>query len=321
MATGICKVCGNGTGNKLHQVREMQLGLREMFPYLECGNCGLMQLQQVPEDLGKYYPNEDYYSFNLGMNKNQQPDLLRRIKAEYLLYGKHPLLGKLLSIGYKVPDYFSWVKIPGIKYNDAILDVGTGNGSLLLNLYKIGFTNLTGIDPFIDEEHKYGEVNIYKKDIFQIQGKFDYIMLHHAFEHMDEPLKVLLRLKELLHPGKFILIRIPLMGMYGWKTYGLDWVGLDAPRHIIVHTVKSMQILAQKAGMELKHIEFDSGPYHLWASEQYRNNIALMEPASYMVNKSSGTYTKEQIQKFAAIAEQTNKDKQGDQAAFYLFVP
>lgn len=319
--TDRCKVCANTAGNKLHAVKEMQLGLREVFTYLECGNCGLMQLQDIPDNLGKYYPNEEYYSFNLGMNKSQKPDMLRKLKSSYLLYGHKPVAGKFLSIGYKIPEYFQWVKIPQVKYNDAILDVGTGNGSLLLNLYKIGFTNLTGIDPFIDKEQQYDSVKILKKDIYEMKGSFDYIMLHHAFEHMDEPLKVLLQLKQLLNPGKFILIRIPLMGMYGWKNYGLNWVGLDAPRHIIIHTVKSMQLLAEQAGMQIKTIEFDSGPYHLWASEQYKNDIALMDTGSYMVNKHGSGFTKQQIKDFAKIAGQTNKDGQGDQAAFYLYVP
>lgn len=321
MAQGTCKVCGNDINNSIYQVKEMQLGLREAFPYMHCSKCGCMQLENIPADLGKYYPNEDYYSFNLELDVKQKPDALRKIKSSYLLYGKNKLLGSLLSIGYKMPDYFSWVKIPGVRYNDAILDVGTGNGSLLLNLYKIGFTNLTGIDPFIDKEQHYGNINILKKDIYEMTGTYDYIMLHHAFEHMDEPHKVLQQLKNLLNPGKFILIRIPLMGMYGWKTYGLDWVGLDAPRHIIIHTIQSMQILAEKAGLQLQKIVFDSGPYHLWASEQYKNDIALMEPGSYMLNKEGSQFSKEQIKAFADIAAQTNKDGQGDQAAFYLFKP
>lgn len=321
MNAGTCKVCGNSANNKFYAVKEMQLGLREQFTYMECGHCGCMQLQEIPANLGKYYPNEDYYSFNLELNVKKKPDALRKIKSSYLLYGKNPLLGKLLSIGYNEPEYFSWVRIPQVQYNDAILDVGTGNGSLLLNLFKMGFTNLTGIDPFIDKEQHYGSVNIYRKDIYEMSGQYDFVMLHHAFEHMDEPLKVLQRLKELLKPGKFILIRIPLMGMYGWKTYGLDWVGLDAPRHIIIHTVKSMQILAQQAGLELKEIVYDSGPYHLWASEQYKNDIALMEPNSYMVNKEKSSFTQEDIDRFKRIAAETNRQQQGDQAAFYLFKP
>ncbi|MEP7165951.1 MAG: class I SAM-dependent methyltransferase [Ferruginibacter sp.] len=321
MALQNCKVCGNNSNNTLHQVKEMQLGLRETFIYMKCGNCGCMQLLDIPSDLGKYYPNEDYYSFNLGLDIKQKPDALRKIKSSYLLYGKHKLLGSILSLGYKEPDYLSWIKIPAVKYDDAILDVGTGNGSLLLNLFKIGFTNLTGIDPFIDKEQHYGKVNILKQDIFEVKGQYDYIMLHHAFEHMDEPLKVLLQLKKLLRPGRFILIRIPLMDMYGWKTYGTDWVGMDAPRHIIIHTIKSMQLLAAAAGLEMKKIVFDSGPYHLWASEQYKHDLALMEPNSYMVNKQTAVFTKEQMETFAKIAEQTNKEGQGDQAAFYLYKP
>ncbi len=316
-----CKICGNIINNRLYEIKEMQLGLREMFTYMECAECGCMQLLDIPADMGKYYPNEDYYSFNLALDIRKKPDLLRKIKSSYLLYGKNKLLGSILSVGYTAPDYFSWVKIPKVKYDDAILDVGTGNGSLLLSLFKIGFTNLTGIDPFIDKEQHYGPVNIYKKGIYEMEGQFDYIMLHHAYEHMDEPLKVLLQLKKLLKPGKFILIRIPLMGMYGWKTYGLDWVGLDAPRHIIIHTIKSMQVLAGQAGLQMKKIVFDSGPYHVWASEQYKQDIALMEPDSYMVNKQSPLFTKEKMEAFKNIAAQTNANEQGDQAAFYLFKP
>lgn len=299
----------------------MQLGLREEFTYMKCNECECLQLQDIPADLGKYYPNENYYSFNLELDVKKKADALRKIKSSYLLFGKNPLLGSLLSIGYKEPDYLSWLKIPAVKYDDAVLDVGTGNGSLLLNMFKIGFTNLTGIDPFIDKEQHYGNINILRKDIYEMEGQFDYIMLHHAFEHMDEPLKVLLQLKKLLRPGKFILIRIPLMGMYGWKTYGTDWVGVDAPRHIIVHSIKSMQELAKQSGLELRKIVFDSGPYHIWASEQYKKDIALMEPNSYMVNKENSLFTKEQIKEFAALAEKTNRDGQGDQAAFYLFKP
>ena len=319
METSSCKVCGNTANNKFHQVKELQLGLREVFTYLECGNCGCMQLMNIPADLGKYYPNEDYYSFHLKLDIRKKSDKLRHIKSSYLLFGNNKFLGKLLSLGYKMPDHYQWVKNAGVKYDDPILDVGTGNGSLLLSLFKIGFTNLTGIDPFIEKEQKYGAINIYKKGIYDMQEKFALIMLHHAFEHMDEPLKVLLQLKKLLQPNKYILIRIPLMNMYGWKKYGLNWVGLDAPRHIIIHSIESMKILAEQSGLELHKVEFDSGPYHMWASEQYAKDIALMEPSSYMVDKKTTLFTDAQMESYKKLAKQTNENGEGDQAAFYLF--
>lgn len=321
MSSDNCKVCGNSSNNTFYQVKEMQLGLRKIFAYMKCDHCGCMQLQDIPTDLGKYYPNKDYYSFNLGLDIKDKPDTLRKIKTAYLLYGKNALLGSLLSIGYKAPDYFSWLKIPGIKFNDAILDVGTGNGSLLSNLFKNGFTNLTGIDPFIEKDRHYGKVNVLKKDIYEMQGQFDYIMLHHAFEHMDKPLKVLLRLHELLKHGKYLLIRTPMMGNYSWKKYKENWMDIDAPRHIIIHSVKSMMILAEKAGFVVKEIVFDSNYMSFIGSEQYQQDIALPDANSYSVNKTAAGFSQEEIEQFKQKAIKINKDQQGDQAAFYLFKP
>jgi SAM-dependent methyltransferase len=321
MATAICKVCSNEANNKLHQVKEMQLGLREMFTYMECANCGLMQLQEIPAGLGKYYPNEGYYSFNLGLDVRKKPDTLRKIKASYLIYRKNKLPGSLLSVGYKAPDYYSWIKNAAVQYSDAILDVGTGNGSLLLNLFKIGFTDLTGIDPFIDKDQQYGAINIYKKSIYETAGQFDYIMLHHAFEHMDDPLKVLQQLYKLLKPGKFLLIRTPVMGMYSWKKYGTDWMDLDAPRHIIIHSLKSMALLTQQAGFELKKTVFDGNYMSLIGSDQYAKNIALPDVNSYMVNKKASGYSASEIENFKTINRQNNSTQQADQAAFYLYKP
>jgi SAM-dependent methyltransferase len=321
MPTAKCKVCGNEQNNKLHQVKEMQLGLREVFTYMECGNCGLMQLQDIPDNLGKYYPNEGYYSFNRGLDIRPKADTLRKLKASYLIYGKNKLAGSILSMGYKMPDYYNWIKKAGVQYDDAILDVGTGNGSLLLDLFKIGFINLTGIDPFIDNDLTYGDINICKKSVFEITGQYDFIMLHHAFEHMDEPLKVLQQLFKLLKKGKCVLIRTPVMGNYSWKKYGVNWMDLDAPRHLIIHSVKSMQLLATQAGFELRDTVFDGNYMSLIGSNQYAKDIALPDARSYSVNKEAAGYSKADIENFKAITRENNIKGEADQAAFYLFKP
>src|SRR5437899_784906 len=121
-----CTICGNIQNNRIYQVKEMQLGLREHFDYLYCSGCGSMQLLTIPTDFSKYYPNQAYYSFN-SVNFPKNPDRLRKIKADYLIHGKNQIIGKLLSLGYKVPDFYDWVKIPKIEWTDRILDVGCGN--------------------------------------------------------------------------------------------------------------------------------------------------------------------------------------------------
>src|SRR5207248_1536148 len=123
------------------------------------------------------------------------------------------------SIGYKKPEHFTWMKTTGVQPGEAILDVGCGNGSLLSRLYRMGFTNLTGIDPFINASHDEGPINIYRKSIEEVDQKFDLIMMHHSLEHMLHPQEALKKAYSLLPPGRFLLVRIPIMGHYGWHTY------------------------------------------------------------------------------------------------------
>jgi 2-polyprenyl-3-methyl-5-hydroxy-6-metoxy-1,4-benzoquinol methylase len=312
-----CKVCQHQQEGNIFTIKEMQLGFREDFQYLLCEACGCMQLLTIPQDLSKYYPNTNYYSFS-SEGKQAKATALNKIRTAYLLHGKHKILGWLLASGYTIPEYMDWVKIPGVDFNDKILDVGTGSGQLLLDLYKNGFNNLHGIDPFIDREINYGPFQVKKKDIFEVHESFDLIMLHHVFEHVDEPAKVLEQLYKLLNPGKFLVIRTPVMGMYGWKTYGTNWVGLDAPRHLLIHSLQSMKMLAENAGFKIIKTVFDSVAYHFLASEQYKNDVALMEPNSFYVNLKGSQFNKDDVKKYKALAKKTNQQGMGDQAAFYL---
>lgn len=319
-ANNQCKICENTQNNKIYKVKEMQLGLREYFDYQHCNNCGCMQLLSLPGDFSRYYPNQSYYSFTSSVKFPQKPDYLRKIKADYLIHGKHPILGRLLSLGYKKPEYYNWMKIPRVKWNDRILDVGCGNGSLLAQLSKIGFTNLTGVDPFINEEKEYGMVRIFKKDIYELEGEYNYIMLNHSFEHMTEPLRVLLRLHELLLPGKYLLIRTPLMNMYGWKTYGVNWFALDAPRHIFIHTLESIQMLTEKSGFIISKIIFDTDPIDVIMSQQYQKDIASSDPASFLLHKKD-LYKKNVLENARRLVKKIDAENQGDQASFYLYKP
>ena len=313
-----CIICHNTSNNQVIVLKELQLGLGEEFNYQLCGNCGSMQLLNPPADLSRYYPNEDYYSFSSGIKKLKKPGYLRTAKTNYLLYGKNKLTGSLLSIGYKLPEFYTWMLNSKAQLNDAILDVGCGSGMLLGKLYKMGFTNLTGIDPFINEEHDYGEVKILKKEIDNMDGKFDLIMMHHALEHMADPLKAMKKAWSLLNKKKYLLVRIPIMGNYGWNTYKEFWAGLDAPRHLFIPSEKGMRMLAEEAGFELVESEYDTVDYLIWCSEQYKSGMSLYAKGSHMLDKKNSSFTKEQIKEYKSILADANKKNYGDTAAFYL---
>lgn len=299
-------------------MKELQLGLGEEFTYQLCSNCGSLQLLNPPSDFTRYYPNENYYSFTEGIKELKKPGYLRIAKTDYLLYGKNKLIGSLLSIGYQLPEFYTWMLYTRAELNDAILDVGCGNGLLLGKLYKMGFTNLTGIDPYINKEKDFGSVKILKKEIEDMSGKFDVIMMHHALEHMADPLKAMKKAHSLLNPDKLLLVRIPVMGNYGWHTYKEYWAGLDAPRHLFIPTEKGMRILAEQAGFEITKLEYDTVNYLIWCSEQYKRGMSLYEKGSHMLNSKKSSFSKEQIKEFKRILSEANAKNYGDTAAFYL---
>jgi SAM-dependent methyltransferase len=317
----ICKICNVEIDSAPMQVQEMMFGLKTTHTYYECGQCEALQIETIPENLEKFYP-DNYYSFKQQPDAGIETTYLRKLKSSYLLFNKNKLPGFLLSIGYKIPEYTTWLKQAGVKYDDAILDIGSGSGEILVQYCKAGFTNLQGIDPFLKKEFisTNGKLKLLRRSIYDKQepSAFDFVMLNHSFEHMDEPQAVFQRLAELAKPGKILLIRTPVNRSFASQQYGINWVDMDPPRHLVVHSVKSMQLLAEKNGFQLEKIIFDSTAFQFWGSEQYKKDIPLFDPRSYSVNKSEGLFSKKQIEEWKEQANELNKKDQGDQACFYL---
>jgi SAM-dependent methyltransferase len=303
--------------------REMMFGYRDEFEYIECGRCGCLQIAHPPHDLARYYP-ESYWDFQLPRMATEKTGpvsaWLRRKRAEYWLTSDLHVVGKLAAMRHVQPRHIGWLRRGGVRnFDSAILDVGCGLGDRLLTLRQEGFTNLTGVDPFVKEDiHYESGVRVFKRSVHDMEGAFDFITLHHSFEHMPDPLPVLQRLYRLIKPGSTVLIRIPVCGTHAWRTYGVNWVQLDAPRHLFLHSVHSMEILAEQAGLRIQDIVFDSDPLQFWGSEQYAKNIPLLDPRSYEINREGSLFTGEQIQQFRQQAARLNLAADGDQACFYL---
>lgn len=317
----ICKICHKEITTSAFAVKEMMFGFETIHDYYECSDCESLQIDKVPDDLSRYYP-DNYYSFNQQPDAGLDSTYLRKLKSSYLLFNKNKAAGFLLSIGYKIPEYTTWLKTAVVNYDDAILDIGSGSGDILAHYCKAGFTNLQGIDPFLKKEFvsANGKLRLLRKSLFDKQEpeKFDFVMLNHSFEHMDEPHAVFHRLAELVKPGRILLIRIPVNKSFASEKYKTNWVDWDAPRHLIIHSVKSMQLLAAKNNFAVERIVYDSTAFQFWGSEQYEKGVNLHDPQSYAVDKKSNLFTTSQITEWKKQADELNKNNLGDQASFYL---
>ncbi|MGZ7068006.1 MAG: class I SAM-dependent methyltransferase, partial [Methanobacterium sp.] len=234
-----CRICGNGENNKLFQVKEMSFGLGDEFTYMECHNCGCLQITEIPENMENYYPS-NYYSF---IKKN----------IEVIL--------KMITYTYN-----RTISRTGIDHDSKILDVGTGSGNLLYALNKIGFKHLTGIDPYIKEDIHDNSISIFKKTIHELKEdeKFDLIIFDHSFEHIPDQQETLQKALNILSDEGKCLIRIPVKTDYIWNRYGVYWMQIDAPRHFFIHTVDSFKILTDDVGFDIKNIIFDSTEVVFW---------------------------------------------------------
>lgn len=309
-----CRICQNEATNPVFQTREMMFGFRDEFLYFECARCGCVQIQEVPPHLGKYYP-DNYYSFQ------QQGSLRRFLKRSWARYSYDGtgVIGRLMASLMGKNEAIESVARARPSLAAAILDVGCGSGDLLRLLHGLGFSNLAGADPFLPADLTTPEgIQISKQDLSQMQGAFEIVMLHHSFEHMTEPVAILAHAARLLKPGGLLIIRVPVAASFAWKHYGVNWVQLDPPRHIFLPSVKSMELLAERSGLRLGEIVHESSEFQFRGSEQYLQNIPLMDPRSYLRSAWKQYFPSKILRAYRAQARELNRKGEGDSACFYL---
>ena len=312
-----CRICNNDNDLIYHRIKEQMMGTGDIFDYFQCPSCGCLQINQIPKNLSEYY-SDGYYSYRRMKQLEHAP--LRRWGDTHRVndaLGKRDIIGQLLNTVSKPLEYLPWIIKAGIKRDARVLDVGCGQGRLLLRMALGGFKHLYGIDPFISSDINFANgVCIYKQDLhsFATTGeKFDFIMLHHSFEHMPEQDKSLLAISKILSPGGVVLLRVPLCDSYAWEHYGVNWVQLDAPRHLYLPSRYSIALLAQECGLEIVNVIDDSSKFQFTGSELYLHGISLNAD-----KRRQKIFSRAQLRHFSLQAARLNAEGRGDQAAFYL---
>ena len=301
----LCGICGSRSGT-WHTIREMMFGSGAPYRYFLCAACGCLQLVD-PVLTSEQYPPQYYAHRPLERRRGVQARV-RRWRNQGVFRGT--MAGRALAA---VKPYGAgaerWMSNCRATPDSRILDVGCGTGTIVHDLRECGFTRADGIDPYLPPDRPLPPF-IARASMSDVTGEYDVIMLHHVLEHLADQDAALRDVARLLAPDGVCLVRIPVLPNAAWERYGEHWVQLDAPRHHVIHSTESLQLVARRVGLGLRAIEYDSTEFQFIGSELYAHGRSLRELESAAPWRERRRYR--------ARAMELNRAGRGDQAAFYF---
>lgn len=171
----------------------------------------------------------------------------------------------------------------------AVLDVGCGNGSLLIRLLRGGYeARGTEIAP---EGHLLPgvESRICRKELPECafpEKSFSLVTLWHSLEHFENPLLYLEEARRILAPGGKLMIEVPNIVSWQARIFGRFWFHLDVPRHLFHFSPKSLAHLLKKAGFLVLRTEHASLVYGPFGYLQSFYNV--ITPDNFLFNLLNG---------------------------------
>jgi SAM-dependent methyltransferase len=289
-------------------------GTGEVFDYVECGQCGSLRIDTIPEQLSSYY-GSGYYT-NLGSRSRVVGSLLARRDAA--AFTRRGVVGRLVD-WWQPNSGLRVLARADIRKDARILDVGCGSGSMLRSMAAAGHQNLIGVDPFVEQDiHCNGKVLVRKGRVGDLSGPYDLVMFHHSLEHMADPADSLREARRLLddETGR-CLVRVPTVSSWAWRQYGTAWIQLDPPRHLFVPSMSGLETALGGAGFEIERVEYDSTGFQIWGSEQAKRGIAVMSWKSVRMNPLLALARGRALASAARAARSLNVRRVGDQIAVW----
>lgn len=119
-----------------------------------------------------------------------------------------------------------------------ILDVGCGDGRLLVTFHKKGGRELHGIElpgAAAERTARIPEIHLHVGTLASVElppDFFDLITLVHVYEHLAAPQEALLQLARLMKPGGRLFLSFPNINSWQADLTKGRWFHLDPPRHL-----------------------------------------------------------------------------------------
>lgn len=262
-----CYVCGS-RGERLYSgLSDKLFGAPGTWSVKKCANsnCVTLWLDPMPleEDIGLAYVTYHTHVSSDGVGNARPAGLFGYVAAGYIAR-RWPSLGVSSPWGQMVLGAVIYVFPHRRAEIDAqflclpegegkrLLDVGCGSGKTLDLMSRRGW-QCEGIDfdPAAVDRARSQDLPVVQGTLHSQKyaaNSFDAVVLSHVIEHVHQPLELLIECYRILKPGGRLIVLTPNCRSMGHRIYGLNWRGLEAPRHLHLFSRNSLRSLAEKAG-------------------------------------------------------------------------
>jgi 2-polyprenyl-3-methyl-5-hydroxy-6-metoxy-1,4-benzoquinol methylase len=263
-----CPACDSGNISSRFSAIDHTVS-KKTFDIWQCADCSIRFTQDVPsrDAIAPYYQSQAYVS-----HSNTRKGIINKLYhwvRSYTLRAKRRMIIHLTTLR-----------------KGKLLDIGAGTGSFASIMRKAGW-EVTGLEP--DETARHNAKQQYQLELQPIEalaqqpaGGFDVITLWHVLEHVHDLHGYMDTFYHLLAPRGTLFVAVPNYTCLDADTYGAYWAAYDVPRHLYHFSPHSMDILAERHGMQVvahQAMWFDSF-YVSLLSEQYKHGFNNL-PAAF----------------------------------------
>ena len=210
------------------------------FRLVRCRSCGLVYVNPRPtrREMAAYYP--DVYQAPPGSRR-----FVPRVEEAYRLRQHAEVVRRLAA------------RRPA---RGRLLDVGCGSGELLTKLRDDGWA-VSGLEPSAAavargrSRHLLEIVEGTMEEADLPSGAFDVVVLAAVLEHLHDPVRGLMRARELLARGGLVAVLfLPMVDSPQARLFGSRWTALDVPRHLYHFSLATFASAVGQAGLRIESV-------------------------------------------------------------------
>lgn len=243
MAMSKCKICGEQLSPFIENIFDERHGYPGRFNIYRCDSCGFGQtVPDISEDVisevyTKYYPRKRIV--NGGTLQDRSVKISSPLKRWWM--GVNNTAHYHITRGTKV------------------LDIGCGDCTSIKEINAMGSEGYgiepdQNIRPVIETLGLKVHIGLFHEIPFP-DRYFDYVTMSQVLEHIHNPVELLRSFRRILKDEGQVIIGVPNIDSRLREKYGHRWLNWHVPYHINHFSRKSLGLLAEMSGYQIKRIK------------------------------------------------------------------